>query len=561
MRRLLSGLLLTVPAATPAQQGAPADVVITGARIYTADDARPSAEVLAIRGGRFIYVGDAAGARGLRGPRTRSIDLRGRTILPGLADSHGHILGLGQSLESVNLVGTKSYDEVIARVVERARTLPAGTWVTGRGWDQNDWAEARFPTHHALSRAVPDHPVFLTRVDGHAALVNEQALRMAGVTAETADPAGGRIERENGAATGVLVDRAMGLVSSRIPAATDADVRRRVLLAVREANRWGLTSVHDAGTSAQTLAVYHALGREKQLPLRIYVMLADHAPTLAREFATGPRSALYDGHLWIRAVKLVADGALGSRGARLLAPYSDEPSHAGLELARPEHLLDVSLRALRAGFQINTHAIGDGANRTVLDAYERAFREAGSDGSHRFRIEHAQVLAPEDIGRFATLKVIPSMQASHQTSDMYWAEQRVGPQRIRGAYAWRSLLQTGVIIPNGSDFPVEAVNPLISFKASVSRQDANNFPPGGWYPEQRMTREETLKSMTIWPAVAAFQERDYGSITVGKAADFVVLDRDVMTIPAEEILSANVLSTWVGGREVYMRPIKISKEH
>lgn len=560
-RMFVRTLAFTAALAPPILGAQPAEVIVTNARVYTADDARPRAAAIAIRGGRFIYVGDDAGVHSLHGSSTRVIDARGQTIVPGMADAHAHILGLGEALESVDLVGSHSYDEVIARVAAKARALPAGTWVIGRGWDQNDWPEQKFPTHDALSRAVPNHPVFLTRVDGHAGLANAAALRAAGVTEIAADPEGGRVERKpDRSPSGVFIDAAMGLVSSKIPAATNADVRRRLLAAMKEANRWGLTSVHDAGTDARTLAVYEQLGAEGLMPLRTYIMLEDDANMLAREFARGPRNGLHNGFLWVRAVKLVADGALGSRGAKLLAPYADEPSNSGLQLSRPEHLLDVSTRALRSGFQVNTHAIGDGANRAVLDAYERAFRGAPAATNHRFRVEHAQILSPEDIPRFARLNVIPSMQASHQTSDMYWAEKRVGPERITGAYAWRKLLATGVIIPNGSDFPVEHPNPLISFHSAVTRQDAKNFPPGGWYRADAMTRDEALKSMSIWAARAAFQERDYGSISVGKVADFVLLDRDIMSVAGEQILDTAVVATWVGGRAVYERGAPVRKE-
>ena len=552
--------LAATSAVLRAQQSAPAEVIVTNAVVYTVDDTRPRASALAIRGGRFVYVGDDAGVQAMRGATTRVINAAGQTIIPGMADAHGHILGLGAALESVDLTGTASYAEIIARVTAKAKTLPPGTWVQGRGWDQNDWPDQRFPTHEALSKAVPGNPVFLTRVDGHAALANATAMRSANITVATQDPEGGRIERNaDRSPTGVFVDRAMGLVAQRIPSSTTADVRRRVLLAMRDATKWGLTSVHDAGTSAQTLGVYEQLGQEGALLLRTYVMLADNGPTLEREFAKGPRSGLFNGFLWVRSVKLVADGALGSRGARMLEPYADDPGNHGLELARPEHLQDVSVRALKAGFQINTHAIGDGANHTALDVYERALREVPAT-DHRFRIEHAQILTPDDIPRFAKLNVIPSMQASHQTSDMYWAEKRVGPERIKGAYAWRSLLETGVIIPNGSDFPVEAVNPLISFHSALTRQDAKNYPPGGWYPAQKMTRDEALKSMTLWPAIASFQEKEYGTITVGKAADFVILDHDIMAVPGEQILGTAVVATWVGGRAVYERGIKLRKD-
>jgi predicted amidohydrolase YtcJ len=317
-----------------------------------------------------------------------------------------------------------------------------------------------------------------------------------------------------------------------------------------------LTGIHDAGESAGTIAIYEELAREGNYSLRNYVMLSDPGEAGSPEalanpyLRRGPQSALYDGHLWVRAIKLYADGALGSRGAALLAPYADEPTNSGLLVSRPEHIRAWAEAALRGGFQMNVHAIGDRGNRIVLDAVESALKVVPK-ADHRFRIEHAQVLSPEDIPRFAKLGVIPSMQATHQTSDMRWAETRVGPERIRGAYAWRTLLNTGVVIPNGTDFPVEEVNPLLTFHAAVTRQDPANSPAGGWYPEQKMTREEALQSMTIWPAYAGFQESILGSLTPGKYADFVILDRDIMRVPDTEILGTRVVSTWIGGKRVY----------
>jgi hypothetical protein len=470
-----------------------------------------------------------------------------------MVDAHAHLLGLGQALRTVDLVGTRSFDEIVARVREQAARTPAGEWIRGRGWDQNDWADTRFPTHDALSRAVPDHPVFLTRVDGHAAVVNAKALVLAGVTAATADPPGGRVIRDaTGAPAGVLVDGAMGLVTRVIPTPSKAELRAQTLAAVAEANRWGLTGIHDAGVGPDGIAVYEELAREGRYDLRNYVMLRGDDSTIAAFLRRGPQQALHGGRLWLRAIKISADGALGSRGAALLEPYSDEPSQSGLLLQEPDRIRRVAVQALRAGFQLNVHAIGDRANRLVLDAFEAALREVPV-ADHRFRVEHAQILHRDDLPRFAQLDVIPSMQGSHQSSDMYWVPNRVGWGRTLGAYAWRSLLASGVVIPNGSDFPVEAVNPLISFHAFVTRQDAAGFPAGGWFPGQRTTREEALLSMTLWPAYAAFMERDAGSLTAGKYADFVVLDRDIMTVAAEEILDAAVMMTVLGGRVVYRK--------
>jgi predicted amidohydrolase YtcJ len=534
---------------TPDSQSA--DLIAFNGRIYTVDDSIGNATAMAIAGGRVLYVGDSAGAMALRADDTELLDLRGNTVIPGMVDAHAHLAGLGAALRNVDLVGTESYEQVIERVAARAREVPEGTWILGRGWDQNDWPDTRFPTHEALSRAVPNHPVVLTRVDGHATLVNAAAMREANLTRSTPDPDGGRIERlPDGSPSGVLVDRAMGLVNRVIPETPEHELRESVLAAIAEANRWGLIGVHDAGVDRRTIDVYEALAKEGNYNLRNYVMVRLHDSTIAHYFERGPQNGLYDGRIWIRAIKISVDGALGSRGAALHEPYSDEPSHRGLILVPPERVKEVAVQALQNGFQVNVHAIGDRGNTVVLDAFEQALAEVPTE-DHRFRIEHAQILRQQDIPRFAQLGVIPSMQASHQTSDMYWAERRVGPERIKGAYAWRDLLETGVIIPNGSDFPVEQVNPLISFHASVTRQDAKNWPDGGWYPEQKMTRDEALKSMTIWPAHAAFQDSIMGSLTPGKYADFVVLDQDIMTVPDTSILATRVLATYLGGRAVY----------
>ncbi|MBX3134107.1 MAG: amidohydrolase family protein [Gemmatimonadaceae bacterium] len=548
----LAALLAFVTASLGAQ-ARPADIVVLNGRIYTADAARPIVAAMAVRDGRVVFTGDAAGARALVGNATRVLDLQGKTVIPGMTDAHAHVLGLGQRLQSVDLFETRSFDEVVARVVERAKETPKGEWILGRGWDQNDWGNTSWPTHEALSRAVPDHPVMLTRVDGHAGIANAAAMRAASLTRSTRSPAGGEIIKDaQGNPTGVLIDNAQRLVSAVIPPATRAQVKEMLEDAIAEMHRWGLTGVHDAGASAQTLELYEELGREGKLNIRLYAMISDHAPTIEAWFRRGPLVGGYDGTLWVRSIKLYQDGALGSRGAALLEPYSDDPQNTGLLVSPAAHIREVADRALVAGFQVNSHAIGDRGNRLVLDAYEGALK-ARPTADHRFRVEHAQILHSDDIPRFAQLGVIPSMQASHQTSDMYWAGTRLGEGRLRGAYAWRSLIASNVIIPNGSDFPVEYVNPLLSFKASVSRQDANNWPAGGWYPEQRMTREEALLSMSLWAAYAGFQESELGSLTPGKRADFVVLDQDIMRIAAEDLLATQVLSTWVGGRSVYER--------
>ena len=541
-------------AAPLAAQQAPADLILTNGRIYTVDDSRPVATALAVRGGRVAFVGDTRGALTLRGAQTRVMDLGGRTVIPGMVDAHGHVSGLGEALANADLVGSTSVDEVVARVVAKAKGRPAGQWISGRGWDQNRWGDTRFPTHDKLTAAFPNTPVILGRVDGHAIFVNKTAMELANVTAATKDPDGGQIIRDAaGNPTGVFVDNAMALIRRVVPPASRDETKRNVMAAIAEAQRWGLTGVHDAGAGEDVLGIYDELGKSGQMAFRMYAMISGgrtESAMVDRLVAQGPKNGINGGTLWIRSIKLYSDGALGSRGAALLDPYSDDAKNNGLLVSDPKFIEAIAVKALKAGFQVNTHAIGDRGNRVVLDAYEAALKQVPV-ADHRFRIEHAQILNYADIPRFAQLGVIPSMQASHQTSDMYWAGTRLGTHRLPGAYAWRSLLNTGVVVPNGSDFPVEYVNPLISFHAAIARQDANDWPAGGWYSEQVMTRDEALKSMTIWPAYAAFQERELGSLTPGKYADFVVLDQDIMRVPPSLVLKTRVLSTWVGGTSVY----------
>jgi predicted amidohydrolase YtcJ len=553
----IAAIVLAAFAATSsyshAQTQPKADLIVVNGNVYTVDDARPRASAFAVRGGKIVFVGSDREARFLAGSATKVIDAGGRTVIPGMVDAHAHLLGLGNSLRNIQLAGSKTYDEVIAKVVERAKTAKPGEWILGRGWDQNLWPDKKFPTHEALSRAVPNNPVVLTRIDGHALLANAMALKAASITSDTRDPSGGRIERNaDRSPTGVFVDNAQDLIDRVVPNLTPDQTRAAILAAIAEANKWGLIGIHDAGASRETIDIYESLARAGRYNLRNDVLISGDTANVRHYLNIGPRSALYDGRIWVRAIKLYSDGALGSRGAALLAPYSDDPGNTGLLVTPPAQIQDIATRALRRGFQVGVHAIGDRGNRVVLDAYDAALK-AVPVADHRFRIEHAQVVSLDDIPRFAKMGVIPSMQASHQTSDMRWAEARVGADRIKGAYAWRSLLNTGVIIPNGSDFPVEEVNPLISFHSAVSRQDASNWPPGGWYPEQVMTRDEALKAMTIWPAYAAFQEKTMGSISTGKYADFVILDRDIMTVPVSDILSTQVVSTWIGGKAVYER--------
>ena len=528
----------------PAQ--APADLVLQGGVVVTLDEARPRATALAVRQGRIVAVGGAADVGPLIGGGTRVIDLAGRAVVPGLTDAHLHVEGLGTALERLDLVGAASLGDAVARAAEAAKTAPAGEWLLGRGWDQNDWPERRFPTATDLDRVVGDRPAYLIRVDGHAAWVSSAALARAGITARTADPEGGRILRDpGGAPSGVLVDKAMALVSSFIPD-PPRDVRKRRLAAgLRACARAGLTSVHDAGAGLGVVALYKELLAEGGLATRVYVMLkADEF--LAAGPSLAPEVGLGDGRLTVRAVKVVADGALGSRGALLLAPYSDEPGKRGLATVEPETLRTLLRRALAQGFQVATHAIGDAANRMVLDAYEAAFGSGGG-ARHRFRIEHAQVLAPADVPRFKALGVIPSMQPTHCTSDMYWAEDRLGPERAKGAYLWKTFLDQGVPVAGGSDAPVESAAVLAGLFAAVTRQDAKGWPAGGWHPEERLTITEALRMFAGSAAFAAFEEDDRGTIATGKRADLTVFTRDVTAVAPAEILSAQVSMTVVVG--------------
>lgn len=538
---------------------APADLILRNGRIYTVDDAKPFATAMVVRGDRIVFLGSDAEAETFRGRGTAMLDLKGETVLPGFADAHIHVLSVGEALRRVDLAGVTTYEEVVRRVVARSSRMKPGEWILGRGWDQNLFPSREFPTHEALSRVTPGFPVVLTRIDGHALLANAKAMSIAGITARTPDPVGGRIVRDaTGNPTGVFIDNAKILVERAVPSSSRAELTDALLAAIANLNSWGLTSAHDPGEGPIVTGIYEELARAGRLNVRSYVMLSDPDVSDSASWANsgnpfirrGPQSALYNAHLWIRAIKLYADGAMGSRGAALLAPYSDDPGNMGLLVSTPEHIRGTAEMALRKGFQVNVHAIGDRGNRIVLDAFDSALRKFPR-ADHRFRIEHAQTLSPGDIPRFVKLGVIPSMQTSHQTSDMGWIERRLGPERVKGAYAWRSLLETGTIIPNGTDAPVERVNPFITFHSAVTRQNPDNQPAGGWYPDQRMTREEALRSMTIWPAYAAFQEKILGSLTPGKYADFIILDQDIMRVPNSDIMKTKVLFTYVGGKAVY----------
>jgi predicted amidohydrolase YtcJ len=536
-----------------AQAPGPPSLILHNAGIYTVDSGNTVAQALAISGDRILRVGKDAEILALRGASTRVIDVGGATIVPGLHDAHAHVVGLGASLQDVDLRGSKNFEEVVGRVRRRLTGARPGEWIVGRGWDQNDWPEKDWPVHDLLSAATPDNPVYLTRVDGHAGLANRKAIEIAGLGASTADPPGGRIIRDaDGQPTGVLIDVAQGLVRSRIPPVGREQLEDQIQLADRELRRVGITTVHDAGADEETVNAYKRLIDAGAIKTRLYVMLRGGRPELTAFFERGPLSDFGNHRLAVRSIKIYADGALGSRGAALLEPYSDEPATMGLLTTPPEEVYAQTVAAAKVGFQVAVHAIGDRANRQVLDVFERVRREVPGSSELRMRVEHAQVLDAADIPRFAKLGVIASMQPTHATSDMPWAAVRIGTDRVEeGGYVWRKLLDSGAIIASGSDSPVEVANPLRGFYAAITRQDSAGDPRGGWIPRQRMTREEALVSFTRNAAFAAHAEMLTGSIETGKLADLVVLSRDIMRIPVRDILTTTVRMTIVGGETVH----------
>ena len=531
--------------------------VLTAATIRTMDPARPVAGAMAFdEGGAILGVG-APDALLRQWPDARRLDLGEATVIPGLIDAHGHVAGLGLSRMRVELEGTRDKMEVLARLRAFEATLPPGEWLLGRGWDQNDWPEQAFPTAADLDAAFPERPVWLERIDGHAGWANSAALRAVDEALDAGggrgdwQPAGGRIVRDaHGRATGVLVDAAMALVDSVLPPMDVAAAERALALGMQEAVRHGLTGVHDAGVSLLQLQAYRNLADRGEMPLRIHAMADGDSEALAWLCREGPYRHP-GGRLQMRAVKLYVDGALGSRGAALLADYSDDPGNRGLLLMAPEHLADAVEKARDCGIQVATHAIGDRGNRLVLDAYAGAL--AGHPGL-RWRIEHAQVLAPADLPRLAALDVIASMQPTHATSDMPWAGDRLGPARIHGAYAWRSLRDSGARLALGSDFPVESVDPRLGLSAAATRANAAGEPVGGWLPGQLLTPFEAVRGFTRDAAWAGFAEGDVGTLAEGLRADFVVLAEDPLAMPASRLDDLTVLSTWVDGEPVYTRP-------
>jgi predicted amidohydrolase YtcJ len=513
---------------------------------------QPSGRVegsLAVRDGRIVYLGPDAGAERFRGAQTRVVDLAGRTVTPGLIDAHSHLLGLGQALSEVDLTGASTYEEVVRRVREAASRVPKGSWVRGRGWDQNLWPGQQFPSHEALTAAVPDHPVWLTRVDGHAALVNARAMTALGIGADTKDPSGGRFLRDaSGRPSGVLVDNAMDVAG--LPGPTPEESRRWLRDAARHCLSYGLTTVTDMGVNNAAIEAYRALRRAGELPLRASLFLTSDRALLQEWFRRGPEIDP-EARLSVRGVKLYADGALGSRGAALIEPYSDDPGNMGL-LVTPGALMEEASRgAAAAGFQVGIHAIGDRGAIVALDAMEKALGGARPDA--RFRLEHTQVVRVQDLERMARLGIIASMQPTHATSDMPWADERIGDGRLERAYAWRKILDNGGRLALGSDFPVEPADPRLGLYAAVTRQDLKGNPAGGWLPGERLSREEALRGFTLDAAWSLFLEKEVGSLEVGKRADLVVFARDIMNVPEAEIPRVEIDMTLVDGEIVHER--------
>jgi predicted amidohydrolase YtcJ len=510
---------------------------------------------MAVWDGRIVAVGDnatvSAGRQGWR-----RIDAGGRTVVPGLIDAHAHLMGLGQILLNADLRGTRSISEIIDRLRAHAAMLPPDAWIQGRGWDQNVWDDPVFPTAADLDTAFPDQPVWIVRVDGHAGWGNTAAMRAAGIdpgAPAPPDPDGGRVLRDAaGRPTGVFMDFANPLVEAHIPIPSDALLEARIEAALAATARAGLTGVHEAaidepGIQERALPLYRRLIEEGRFPIRLYAMVLAGSPLVDDLCREGP---FVHPRLIARSVKFYVDGALGSRGAALLEDYEDDPGNRGILVVDVDSLSRAAAGLMRCGLQVNSHAIGDGGVRTVLDAYALAMRETGG-GAGRHRVEHAQVVSDQDIPRFAELGVIAAVQPTHATSDMPWAEDRLGHDRIRGAYAWRRLVEAGARLALGSDAPVESIRPILGFYAAVTRQDVDGNPSGGWRAEEVLTREEALRGFTIDAAYAGFMEDEVGSLEVGKRADFVILSRDIMRIAPAEILQTEVVATYLDGEPIY----------
>lgn len=566
MKKLVNVLYLFFVLTACGKKEKPADLIIHGGPIYTMSELTPTVEAVAVRGERIVFAGSLGKAEAWKGENTTIIDLQGKAMTPGLIEGHGHIMGLGYNELNLDLMNVKSYEELVERVKEAAAKAQPGQWILGRGWHQDKWDTKPatmvkgFQTHQLLSEATPNNPVFLRHASGHAGFANAKAMQLAGVNQLSKESLeenlgeGGEIIRDAmGNPTGIFNERAQSLIAQHIPENTEETDAQALALAMDACARNGITGFHDAGASRENVALFKKFKEQGKLKTRLYVMLTGFDRNLVYEwFRKGPEVDTAN-LVTIRSVKLNCDGALGSRGAWLLEPYSDRPDFSGMATFPMDSVLKTSREALKAGFQVCAHAIGDRANREILDRYETAFKENSVLAEdHRFRIEHAQHLHPSDIPRFAQLGVIPSMEAIHLSSDRPWAIDRLGETRIReGAYMWQSLLKSGAKIVNGTDVPVEPINPIACFYASVTRKTLKGEPEGGYEPAERMTREQALRSYTLDAAYGAFEENSKGSIEVGKLADFTVFSQDLMTIPEASILDTKVAMTILGGKVVF----------
>ncbi|HEU4711366.1 MAG TPA: amidohydrolase [Pyrinomonadaceae bacterium] len=548
-------LLLLVLA--PVQQPTAADIVFKNGNVYTVDTKQPRAQAIAVSKDRIVFVGSNADAQKFVGPKTRVVDLRGNTVVPGMADAHQHLIGVGMREMTLNLEGTTSLEDFLAKVKARVDQAKPGEWITGRGWIETHWKPPVFPTRADLDKVAPNNPVFLGRADGHGAVANSAALKIAGVDKNTANPFGGEIskDKQTGEPNGMLLDSAQGLVGRRVPPVSPADVERAVVLGVKRNIELGWTQIHDAGGSYNDVEIFKKLYAAGTIKLRIYKAVHGPSQSATRLLNEGATIGAFDNRFTFRTIKVVSDGALGSRGAALAAPYSDATDTSGFLTVKAEELRPMLIDALRKGIQVETHAIGDLANRFILDEYEAALKAVPVGerkiSDPRWRVEHAQIVNPVDIPRFAKLGIIPSMQPSHAIGDLHFAPSRVGIERLKGSYAWESFIKTGVVIAGGSDAPVERGEPMIEFYAAVARKDQKGFTGEGWHPEEAVSRADALKMFTLWPAHAAFEEKLRGSIEVGKLADLTILSADIMTIPAPEILKTRCVMTVINGEIVY----------
>lgn len=539
------------------QQPTAADIVFRNGNVYTANDNAPRAEAIAVKGDRIVFAGSNADGQKYVGPGTRVVDLKGSTVLPGFTDSHQHLSGVGLREMTLNLEGTTSLQDFLAKVKTRVAQAKPGEWVTGRGWIETHWTPPAFPTRWDLDKVAPNNPVILGRADGHGAVANSAALKLAGVDKNTSNPFGGEVskDKQSGEPNGMLLDTAQGLVRRHVPPTSQDDAERAVVLGVKRNIELGWTQIQDAGGSYTDVDIFKKLYEAGKIKLRIYKAVHGPGPSATRLLNEGATIGAYGNRFTFRTIKVVSDGALGSRGAALLDPYSDATDTKGFLTVKAEELRPMLIEALRKGIQVETHAIGDYANRFVLDEYEAALKAVPAGerkvADPRWRIEHAQIVNPADIPRFAKLGIIPSMQPSHAIGDLFFAPSRVGIERLAGSYAWESFIKSGVVVPGGSDAPVERGEPMIEFYAAVARKDQKGFSGEGWHPEEAVTREQALKMFTIWPAYAAFEEKLRGTIETGKLADFTILSADIMKIPAAEILKTRCVMTVINGEIVY----------